>query len=187
MDTLRIGIIGFGTVGAGVVDCVQKNAELMAERTGIRPVIARIADLDVTTDRGLPVPDGILTKDAAAILDADDIDVMVELVGGTTVAKDFVLRSLRNGVPVVTANKALLAEHGRELLDVAAETGVDLYYEGSVAGGIPVIKAVREGLVGNRIEEIVGIINGTCNYILTRMEAEGLTFETILAEAQRLG
>ena len=172
MDTLRIGIIGFGTVGSGVVECVQKNADLMAERTGVRPEITRVADTDMDSDRGVALPAGVLVPDASAVLDANDIDVVVELIGGTTVAKEFVLRALRAGKPVVTANKALLAEHGSELFEAAATSGVDLYYEASVCGGIPVIKAIREGLVGNRIVDIVGILNGTCNYILTRMERE---------------
>ncbi len=187
VNTLRVGIIGFGTVGSGVVECIQNNAELMAERTDIRPVVVRVADKDLDSDRGVTLDPGILVHDVSAVLEANDIDVVVELVGGTTVAKDFVLRALQAGKPVVTANKALLAEHGRELFAAAETAGTDLYYEASVAGGIPVIKAIREGLVANRITEIIGILNGTCNYILTRMEAEKAPFETILAEAQRLG
>lgn len=187
MDRLRIGIIGFGTVGAGVVECIQRNADLVTERTGIRPVITRVADKDLESDRGVTLPPGVLVDEVDTILDASDIDVVVELVGGTTVAKDFVLRALRAGKPVVTANKALLAEHGNELFDAAERAGTDLYYEASVAGGIPVIKAIREGLAANRLVEIVGILNGTCNYILTRMEAERAPFDEVLAEAQRLG
>ena len=157
MDRLRIGIIGFGTVGAGVVECIQRNADLVTERTGIRPVITRVADKDLESDRGVTLPPGVLVDEVDTILDASDIDVVVELVGGTTVAKDFVLRALRAGKPVVTAKKALLAEHGNELFDAAERAGTDLYYEASVAGGIPVIKAIREGLAANRLVEIVGI------------------------------
>jgi homoserine dehydrogenase len=187
MKQVNVGVVGFGTVGAGVVECLLKNGELIAERTGVRPVVKRIADLDITSDRGVEVAPGVLTTNVADVLAADDIDVVVELVGGTTIAKTFVLQALANGKPVVTANKALLAHHGEEIFAAAEASGADVYYEASVAGGIPVIKALREGLVGNRIEEIVGILNGTCNYILTRMVKEGLAFETVLKAAQEAG
>jgi homoserine dehydrogenase len=187
MKQVNVGVVGFGTVGAGVVECLLKNGELIAERTGVKPVVKRIADLDITSDRGVEVAPGVLTTNVADVLAADDIDVVVELVGGTTIAKTFVLQALANGKPVVTANKALLAHHGEEIFAAAEASGADVYYEASVAGGIPVIKALREGLVGNRIEEIVGILNGTCNYILTRMVKEGLAFETVLKAAQEAG
>ncbi|MBN2451838.1 MAG: homoserine dehydrogenase [Lentisphaeria bacterium] len=187
MRDIRVGVVGYGTVGAGVVDCLLRNGDLIAERSGIRPVVARVADLDVATDRGLCLEPGVLTADVAAVLDAPDIDVVAELVGGIGVAKEFILRALRNGKPVVTANKALLAECGEEIFTVAEASQTDVYYEASVGGGIPCIKAMREGLVANRIKEIVGILNGTCNYILTRMEAERADFEEVLAEAQRAG
>ena len=187
MKEIRIGIIGFGTVGAGVVECVQKNHELIGRRTGLRPVVTRIADLDITTDRGVEVPAGVLTTDAAELLHDPDVDVVVELVGGTGVARTFVLEALAAGKPVVTANKALLATCGLEIFATAEEHGADVYYEASVGGGIPCIKAMREGLAGNRIEEILGILNGTCNYILTRMENEQADFDRILREAQEAG
>lgn len=187
MKEIRIGILGFGTVGAGVVECLQKNGELIARRTGVMPVVYKVADIDLTSDRGIVLPDGVLTQDAAAVIDDPRTDVVVELVGGTTVAKDFVLRALRAGKPVVTANKALLAEHGDEILATAETHSGDVFYEASVAGGIPIIKAMREGLVANRIERAVGILNGTCNYILTRMENEHIPFDEILAEAQAAG
>ena len=187
MKTVNIGIIGFGTVGSGVVECVLRNGDLIAERIGLRPVIARIADIDVTTDRGFDLPPAVLTADAADVLENPDIDVVAELVGGTTAAKQYVLRALENGKPVVTANKALLATCGAEIFAAAEASGADVYYEASVGGGIPIIKAMREGLAGNRIVAIVGILNGTCNYILTRMEAEKADFAGVLAAAQRAG
>ncbi len=187
MKEIRVGILGFGTVGAGVVECLHRNGGLIAQRSGVKPVIYKVADLDLETDRGVVLPDGVLTRDAAAVINDPKTDVIVELIGGTTVAKDFVIQALKAGKPVVTANKALLAEHGDEILATAEKYSGDVFYEASVAGGIPIIKAMREGLVGNRIERAVGILNGTCNYILTRMENEGIAFDTILAEAQAAG
>jgi homoserine dehydrogenase len=182
---VKVGLIGFGTVGAGVAACLLENGEVVARRTGIRPVLARIADVDVTTDRGVAVPKDILTTDGMGLI--DQVDVVVELVGGTTVAKDFILTALARGKPVVTANKALLANHGEEIFAAAEKSKADIYYEASVAGGIPIIKILREGLVGNRIESIYGILNGTCNYILTRMERENADFAAVLKDAQALG
>ena len=187
MLTLNIGVIGFGTVGAGVVETVFKNSELMAQRTGVRPVIARIADLDTTTDRGIALPDGLLVPDAMALIEDPAIDVIVELVGGTGVAKKFVVSALEHGKHVVTANKALLAKCGKELFDVAKANGVEIYFEASVGGGIPCIKALREGLVANSIQAIYGILNGTCNYILTRMSNEKANFADVLTSAQKAG
>jgi homoserine dehydrogenase len=187
MKNVNIGILGFGTVGAGVVEGIQKNGGLMAERTGIRPVVAKIADLDIETDRGITVEEGVLTTDALAVIDNSEIDVIVELIGGVTIAKEFVLRALKNGKQVVTANKALLADFGEEIYKVAKQSGTGIYYEAAVGGGIPVLRSQRAGLIGNQIESIYGILNGTCNYILTRMEREGLPFDEILADAQALG
>jgi len=187
MKEIRIGILGFGTVGSGVVEGIQKNGSLMAERTGIMPVIARIADLDIESDRGVVIPDGVLTTDAMSVIADPDIDVIVELVGGTTVARTFTLEALKQGKPVITANKALLADHGEEIYKAAREYKTGIYYEAAVGGGIPILRSQRAGLIGNRIESIYGILNGTCNYILTRMEREGLPFDTILADAQALG
>ncbi len=187
MKKIKIGILGFGTVGAGVVEGILKNGELMAQRTGIFPTIGKIADLDIKTDRGVKVDPSLLTTDALSVIDDPDIDVIVELIGGIKIAKEFVLRALKNGKPVVTANKALLAEAGRELFEASAKSGAGLYFEASVGGGIPVLRALRDGLVGNQIKSMYGILNGTCNYILTRMEREGLDFDVVLADAQKLG
>ena len=182
---IKIGIIGFGTVGAGVAANILANSDVIASRAGVKLVLAKVADLDITTDRGVRIPNGVLTTDAAEAI--READIVVELVGGTTVAKKFILDAIRAGKPVVTANKALLALHGEEIFSAAEAAGVDVYYEASVAGGIPIIKALREGLVSNRIHRIYGIMNGTCNYILTRMENEGADFNTVLADAQKLG
>jgi homoserine dehydrogenase len=187
MESIGIGILGFGTVGAGVAQGLQQQAELLRQRVGVPLELRRIADLDIESDRGVSVDRSLLTTDAAAVVAADDVDVVVELIGGTGVARQLTLEALRRGKPVVTANKALLAEHGEELYAAAAGGGADLLFEASVAGGIPIIRSLREGLIGNRIERICGILNGTCNYILTRMEHERLPFDQVLAEAQAAG
>ena len=187
MKEVKIGILGFGTVGAGVVEGLLKNGGLMAQRTGIFPRIGKIADLDIKTCRGVDVDASLLTTDAFSVVDDPEMDVIVELIGGTRIAKELVLRALKNGKPVVTANKALLAEAGRELFEASVQSGAGLFFEASVGGGIPVLRALRDGLVGNQIKSMYGILNGTCNYILTRMEREGLDFETVLADAQKLG
>lgn len=184
---LHIGLLGFGTVGTGVVKCLQGNGDLIAARSGIHPIITRIADLDLDRDRGVTVDRSIMTTDAEAVINDPDVELVVELIGGTTVARTLVLKALACGKSVVTANKALLAAHGAEIFAAAEETGADIYYEASVAGGIPIIKALREGLCANRVKSIYGIFNGTCNYILTRMEQADLDFQTALTEAQELG
>ena len=185
MKEIKVGIIGFGTVGAGVAANLLSNGDVIAKRTGVKLALSKIADIDIKSDRGVKVPKKILTTDAMALI--KEVDVVVELVGGTTVAKDFILAALKLGKPVVTANKALLAKKGEELFAAAEKSKADIYYEASVAGGIPIIKVLREGLAANRIQKIYGILNGTCNYILTRMEREGLDFEPILKDAQALG
>ncbi|MGB4574416.1 MAG: homoserine dehydrogenase, partial [Kiritimatiellia bacterium] len=189
VNTKEIGValLGFGTVGAGVVETLQKNGSLLAARLGVRPVLRGIADLDLTSDRGVSVEPGLLTTDGAALIARPDVQVVVELIGGSGVAKDFVLQALKLGKPVVTANKKLLAEHGAELHRVAEENKTEILFEASVGGGIPIIKALREGLCANRIECMYGILNGTCNYILTRMEDEKLPFDDVLKAAQAAG
>ena len=185
MKEIKVGIIGFGTVGAGAASCLLKNEDIIARRTGVRAKLHKIADLDITTNRNVTIPEGILTTSVPELLDT--CDIVVELVGGTTVARKFILEALNRGKSVVTANKALLAQFGEELFAAAEKNGADLWYEASVAGGIPIIKSLRESLVGNRINAIYGILNGTCNYIFTRMEREKLGFEDVLSDAQRLG
>ena len=187
MSSINVGIIGYGTVGAGTCDVLFSNRELISNRVGAQVVVKRIADLDIESDRGVPMEPGILTTDAMDILDDDDIQVVVELVGGLTAAKEFILAAMARGKHVVTANKALLAECGEELYDAAARSGVTLAFEASVGGGIPIIGALRCGLSGNRIKKVMGILNGTSNYILTRMTKEGLPYEEVVREAVRLG
>lgn len=187
MREIGVGLVGFGTVGAGVVKILQANGDLLASRIGARPVLRGIADLDLDTDRGVTVDPALLTSDAEALITSPGIDIVIELVGGTGAARDIISLALRNGKPVVTANKHLLAEHGAEIFQLATENNVDIYFGASVGGGIPIIRALREGLVANRIQSMYGILNGTCNYILTRMESEHLPFEEALAEAQAAG
>jgi len=187
MKEIGLGLLGFGMVGAGVVRGLQANGELIGSRLGVRPVLRRIADLDIESDRGVTVDPAILTTDANALIDDPAVEVVIELVGGTGIAKAFVLRALAQGKPVVTANKALLADHGAEIFALAREKQTDIYFGASVGGGIPIIRALREGLLANRIQSIRGILNGTCNYILTEMERAGVPFNTCLADAQALG
>jgi homoserine dehydrogenase len=186
-QTRYVGLVGFGTVGTGVARILLDQGDKLRAKTGIRLVLKRICDVDTTTDRGLALPDGVLTDDLGALLDDPEIEVVIELVGGTTVARDITLRALRAGKNVVTANKALLAEAGRELFQAAKDHGVSISFEASVGGGIPVIAAIRDGLIANDIASIIGIVNGTCNYILSRMAAEGTPYEQALAEAQASG
>jgi homoserine dehydrogenase len=187
MRQIGVGIVGFGTVGAGVVDGLQRNRGKLAERLGIDIVLRRVADLDIATDRGVSIDPAILTTDARNVVGDPSIDIVVELIGGCGIARKLVREALEAGQSVVTANKKLLAEHGAELFELAESKGVDLYFGASVGGGIPIIRTIREALSGNEVESILGILNGTCNYILTRMEAEGLSFDVALAAAQKEG
>ena len=187
MKEVGVGIIGFGTVGAGVAEGLLKGTDLISRRCGVKVALRGIADLDITTDRGVAVPSELLTTDGLALVERDDLDVIVELIGGTGIAYTVVKTALEKGKSVVTANKKLLAEKGAELFALAREKGVDLYFGASVGGGIPIIRSLRDGLVANDINAAYGILNGTCNYILTRMAREGVAFDAVLAEAQRLG
>jgi homoserine dehydrogenase len=187
MQQVNLGIVGAGTVGGGVYQAIQKNGGLMASRLGIRFQVRKIAVRDPKKRRAVQIPRGLLTSDWKSVVDDPSIDILVELVGGTTLAREITLRALRLGKPVVMANKALLSAYGEEMFATAQNFGSNLYYEASVAGGIPIIKVLREGLIGNRILRIYGIVNGTCNYILTRMKLEGADFEEMLKDAQRLG
>ena len=187
MKQIGVGLIGFGTVGAGVADGLQRNRKVMAQRLGVDVVLKKIADIDIATDRGVTVDKGLLTTDAMAVIGDPEIHIIVELIGGTGIAKTFVLAALNAGKAVVTANKKLLAEYGDEIFGAAERNGVDIYFGASVGGGIPIIRVLREGLAGNEIQSIHGILNGTCNYILTRMENEGLPFAEVLQAAQKAG
>ncbi|MDT8441274.1 MAG: homoserine dehydrogenase [Desulfuromonadales bacterium] len=187
MRTINIGLLGFGTIGAGVVKILQQNAALLTERVGAELKLRGIADLDITTDRGIVVDPGLLTIDAGKLLDDPEIDVIIELIGGYEPARSFVLRAIANGKHVVTANKALLALHGEEIFPAAERAGVDVLFEAAAGGGIPVITAIKESLGANRFSSVLGILNGTCNYILTRMGEEGEAFATVLGDAQKKG
>jgi homoserine dehydrogenase len=184
---INVGLIGFGTVGTGVVRILKENASAIRDKLGCEVSLKRIADLDIKTDRGVKVEKGILTEKADDVINDPDISIVIELIGGTTVAKDFILSSFKKGKHVVTANKALLSTHGPEIFQAAVDKSLAIGFEASVGGGIPIIKALREGLSANRIESIYGIINGTANYILTKMESEGRKFEEVLAIAQEKG
>lgn len=187
MHVVNLGMIGGGTVGSGVFHALQQNGELLAKRTGVRINIVKIAVKAFDEPRPYPIPRPYLTTDWCSVVNDPQVQIVAELAGGTTVARTMVLSALRLGKPVVTANKALLSAHGEELFAVARANHTNLYYEASVAGGIPIIKALREGFVGNRITHIYGIVNGTCNYILTRMRRDGMEFDVALKEAQRFG
>jgi homoserine dehydrogenase len=187
METIKVGLLGFGTIGAGVVKVFQNNGELLARRLGGPVELVRIADLDITTPRPVTVDPALLTTDANAILDDPAIAVVIELIGGYEPARSFVLRAIANGKHVVTANKALLAQHGEEIFQAAERAGVDVLFEASVGGGIPIISAIKENLGANRFQSVFGILNGTCNYILTRMTDEGADFAKVLTDAQAKG
>ena len=187
MQKINIGLIGFGTVGTGVVKVLKENAKTIQERLGAEVVLKRIADKDLTRDRGVEVEKAILTADANEILNDPSINIVIELMGGIEPAKTFILKSLKNKKHVVTANKALLSQHGEEIFKTASANNVDIGFEASVGGGIPIIKALKEGLVANRINSIYGIINGTANYILSKMTNEGGKFEDVLKKAQEKG
>jgi len=187
MDKINIGIIGFGTVGAGTVEVLQKNSELIKNRVGADIVIKRIADLDTTSDRGVSVDARLFTNEAMDIIADPEIEIVAELMGGVNQAREYILKALANGKHVVTANKALLAEYGDEIYRAAKKNRACLAFEASVCGGIPVIRAFKEGLTGNRITMIMGILNGTSNYILTQMTQNGQSYQQAVQKAVELG
>ena len=187
MQQVNLGMIGGGTVGSGVFHAWQKNGGLMAARLGVKLVFRKIAVKAFDEPRPYPIPRSLMTTDWQEVVNDPQIQVVIELVGGTGIARTMILAALKLGKPVITANKALLSAHGEELFAAAKKYGANLYYEASVCGGIPIIKSLREGFVGNRINALYGIVNGTCNYILTRMKLEGADFSAVLAEAQKLG
>ncbi len=186
-ETVNIGLIGFGTIGSGVVATLNQNIQLLESKVNKKVNLKRIVDLDITTDRGVEVKPGVLSTNVDDILEDEEIDIVIELVGGYQPALNFILRAMENGKHVVTANKALLAKHWQEITDSAQKNCVRIAFEASVGGGIPLLAPLNDGLTANNIETIYGIINGTANYILTKMTAEGLDFDTVLKEAQEMG
>ena len=187
MKQLKVGLLGIGNVGGGTFTVLNRNADEITRRSGCAITITHVADRNVAMATALTDGRAIVTDDAFAIVNNPDIDVVVELIGGYTLAKELVLKAIANGKHVVTANKALIATHGNEIFAAAQKANVMVAFEAAVAGGIPIIKALREGLGANRIEWVAGIINGTTNFILTEMREKGLAFSDVLGEAQRLG
>ncbi|MGI9333435.1 MAG: homoserine dehydrogenase, partial [Gammaproteobacteria bacterium] len=183
MKPVQIGLLGLGTVGGGTVNVLRRNGEEIARRAGRAICITHASARDFAKTRICPTEGFDLTDDAAAVVENPDIEVIVELIGGTEIARELVLRAIESGKHVVTANKALIALHGNEIFARAHARGVMVAFEAAVAGGIPIIKAIREGLAGNRIEWLAGIINGTGNFILTEMRDGGRDFDDVLAEA----
>ncbi len=184
---IGLGIIGFGTVGQGVWKHLSASKRDMEIRLGVEIELVGVCVRDPKKSRTVKIPKTKITTNPNEIIDDPRVNVVCELIGGTTTARDVTLRALRAGKVVVSANKALICEHGKEVFAAAGKFGGQFFFEASVAGGIPIIKSLREGLVANRFSQIVGIINGTCNYLLTRMEREGLPYETVLADAKKLG
>ncbi len=187
MKTINVGLIGFGTIGAGVAKILFDNQEIIQKRLGATVRLAKIADLDIETDRGVQIEEGVLTTSVGDILDNPEIDIVIELMGGYEPARSFILKALNNGKHVVTANKALLAKHGDELFGLVDEKGLSIGFEASIGGAIPIIRSIREAFVANRIESIEGIVNGTANYILSKMSDENCDFDVALKEAQEKG
>jgi homoserine dehydrogenase len=187
MKPIKVGLLGIGTVGAGTFTVLKRNQEEIRRRAGREIEIAMVADLDTERAKAIVGSSVVVVKDAHQVVDNPDIDIVIELIGGYGIARELVMKAIANGKHVVTANKALLATHGTEIFRAAQERGVMVAFEAAVAGGIPIIKALREGLTANRIQWIAGIINGTTNFILSEMRDKGLDFDVVLKEAQRLG
>ena len=187
MKPIKVGLLGIGTVGAGTFTVLKRNQEEIIRRAGRGIEIAVVADLDTARAKEITGGDVEVVSDAHLVVNRPDIDVVIELIGGYGIARELVMQAIANGKHVVTANKALLAKHGTEIFKAAEEQGVIVAFEAAVAGGIPIIKALREGLTANRIQWVAGIINGTTNFILSEMRDKGLDFVTVLKEAQRLG
>jgi len=187
MKIIYAGLVGFGNIGTGVVKLLRSNREILEKRLGARIILKKIADMDISTPRAVSVEKALLTTDAGEILNDPEISIVIELIGGYDHARSFILDAMRKKKHVVTANKALLATHGNEIFQTAEKEDVDIGFEASVGGTIPVIKTLKESLVANRIRSIFGIMNGTSNYILTKMTDEGKAFDAVLREAQDLG
>ncbi len=186
-ESVKIGLLGCGHVGSALARLIATNGDEIEARSGVRLEVSRIAVRNLALDRDVPLPASVFTHDGAAVVTDDDVDIVVEVIGGIEPAREHIVEALKAGKPVVTANKELLANFGKELFDTAAGAGVDLLFEASVAGGIPLIRPLRESLAGDRIRRVMGIVNGTTNYILSRMSESGATFNDALGEAQNLG
>ena len=184
---MRIGVLGCGNVGAALIQLVSQQADVIATRTGLRLEVTRVAVRNMSREREVDLPEGVLTRDAHALVEDPDVDLVVEVIGGIEPARELIRTALHHGKPVVTANKELLANVGAELYAAADEAGVDLLFEAAVAGGIPLIRALRESLRGEPIRRVLGIVNGTTNFILSKMTDEGADYAVALSEAQRLG
>ena len=187
MKSVRVGLIGFGIIGSGMVKILQDNQSIISDRLGASIDVVKIADLDITTDRGVKVDPALLTTDAKEVIDHPEVDIVVELIGGYEPARSLILQAIQNGKHVVTANKALLAIHGDEVFAAAQEHNVGIGFEASVGGAIPIIRSIKEAFVANRIQAIEGIVNGTANYILSKMSDGDHDFQTVLKEAQEKG
>ena len=186
-DAIGVGLIGLGTIGTGVAKVLERNASVISQRLGFPLRLVRVADLDTETDRGIDLSGVQFDSDTAGLIADPNVDIVVELIGGYDIARRFTLAAIAAGKHVVTANKALLAKHGKEIFEAAAKQGVDVAFEASVGGGIPILRSMREGLAANRIESLHGIMNGTTNYVLTEMESTGEAFDVVLKRAQDLG
>ena len=187
MKEIQIGLLGCGTVGSGVAKLLLENNELISKRVGAKLILKWVADVDIETDRGIQFDEGVLITDAWKVVDDPKIDIIIEMIGGEGIARDLILKAFDNGKHVITANKALLASQGNILFKAAAEKGVDLAFEAAVGGCMPIIKSLRESLVGNHISAMTGILNGTCNYILSKITDDGSSYEAALSEAQSKG
>ena len=187
LERVGVGLIGFGTIGTGVVKVLRDNASVIEQRLGCELRLVRIADLDLDTDRGVSLSGIRFDSDASSLIADPDVQIVIELIGGYDVPRKFILEAMAAGKHVVTANKALLALHGREIFGAASAAGVDIAFEAAVGGGIPILRSLREGLAANQIESVLGILNGTTNYVLTEMESTGEDFDVVLKRAQELG
>jgi homoserine dehydrogenase len=187
MKEIKVGLLGCGTVGTGVAKLLLENQELIRKRVGAPLTLKTVADVDIETDRGIKFEKGVFITDAYEVVNDPKIDIVIEMIGGESIAKDLILKAVENGKQVITANKALLASQGNALFNAAAEKGVDLAFEAAVGGCMPIIKSLRESLVGNHITSMIGILNGTCNYILSKITDDGCSYDVALNEAQSKG
>ncbi len=187
MKTIKVGMIGFGTIGVGVAKILTQNCEIIKKRLGAELKLVKVADLDITTDRGIELAPNVLTTSADDVINHPDIDICIELIGGYETARTFLLQAISQGKHIVTANKALLAKHGDEIFSAVAQKCLSIGFEASIGGAIPIVRSVREAFVANRIQSLEGIVNGTANYILSKMSDENCDFDTALKEAQEKG